>query len=238
MGPEKMPTVNWRHDPSSNKPTGSPMGSDQLLRAMHKVFSHDLPNQMVVLQTLLQLLDQEESARLSDKGREYVGRLLHVTKRSNDMVRFLKEMSQLNARAIRSETITLNALARELQGELRRLHPARQFEFAWQWMVPAIVGDPRLLVQAVLELFAGFLHPEGETCRVSASSEQCGEAIELAFHVEETAPTALPPANPQTLDQRMEIVLAREWLALSSAGVELTQPQAGVVHFSIVVPNR
>jgi len=32
----------------------------------------------------------------------------------------------------------------------------------------------------------------------------------LAFHVEETAPTALPRANPQTLEQRMEIILARE----------------------------
>jgi light-regulated signal transduction histidine kinase (bacteriophytochrome) len=233
-----MPTINWRHDPSSNKPAGSPTGSDQILGAMHKVFSHDLPNQMVVLQSLLQLLDQEESALLSDKGREYVGRLLHATKRGSDMVRFLKEMSQLNARVIRSETISLSALARELQGELRRLHPARQFEFAWQWNVPAIVGDPRLLLQAMLELFAGFLHPEGETCRVSARSERYGEAIELAFHVEETAPTALPRANPQTLEQRMEIILAREWLALSSAGVELAQPEGGVVHFSIVVPNR
>jgi hypothetical protein len=90
----------------------------------------------------------------------------------------------------------------------------------------------------MLELFAGFLHPEGETCRVSASSEQYGEAIELAFHVEETAPTALPPANPQTFEQRMEIVLARAWLALSNSGVELTQPVGGVVRFSIVVPNQ
>jgi len=232
-----MPTINRRLDPSSNKPAGSHTVSDHLLRAMHKVFSHDLPNQMVVIQSLLQLLDQEESARLSDKGREYVRRLLNATKRGGDMVRFLKEMGRLSDRTITPETISLSALARELQGELRRQCPARQFEFDWQWNVAAIVGDPRVLLQAMIELFAGFLHPEGETCRVSASSEHYGEAIELAFHVEETAPTALPPVNPQTFEQRMEIILAREWLALSNSGLELTHPVGGVVRFSIVVPN-
>ena len=38
--------------------------------------------------------------------------------------------------------------------------------------------------------------------------------------------------------ERMEIVLAREWLALSNSGVELNQPDGGGVHFCIVVPNR
>ena len=79
-----MPTINRRLDSSSNKPAGSHTVSDHLLRAMHKVFSHDLPNQMVVLQSLLHLLDQEESARLSDKGREYVRRLLNATKRGGE----------------------------------------------------------------------------------------------------------------------------------------------------------
>src|SRR6266542_384953 len=49
--------------------------AERLLRSMHKVFSHDLPNQMVVLQSLLQLLRQEEAQNLTDDGREYVRRL-------------------------------------------------------------------------------------------------------------------------------------------------------------------
>jgi light-regulated signal transduction histidine kinase (bacteriophytochrome) len=214
------------------------MRSDRLLLGMQKVFGHDLPNQMVVLQSLLQLMAEEESPRLSDDGREYVRRLQNATKRASDMVRFLKEMARLNALTPQSGTITLAALARELQGELQQLHSATRFEFDWHWIVPAILGDPRVYLQAILELCAGLLSPNSKRCRVSATSEQHGDAIELAFRLQEPKETAPPRCTMQTLEQRMEIVLAREWLALCGAGVELNLPAGAGTCFSIVVPNR
>ena len=231
----KMPIVDRLSFLSSPEQTGCPMRSDQLLRDMHKVVSHDLPNQMVVLQSLLQMLDLEESAQLSDDGREYVRRLLNATGRASDMVRFLKEMGRLNTFTCRTETIPLIALARELQGELQRLYAERHFEFDWKWHVPTIVGDTRVYLQAILELFAGLLHLHTKTCRVSAQCDPCGDALELAFHLDEKV---RPVANIQVLEQRMEIILARAWLALCGAGVEVTLPASGGTRFSIVVPNR
>ena len=58
------------------------MPSDRLLRGMQKVCSHDLPNQIVVLQSLLQMLQLEEADRLSPDGRDYVRRLQKVTRRT------------------------------------------------------------------------------------------------------------------------------------------------------------
>ena len=149
------------------------------------------------------------------------------------MVRFLKEMARLSAFTSKSETIPLATLARELQGELQQLHPARAFEFDWRWNVSAIVGDSRVFVQAILELCAAFLQSPGKRCRLSATSEQHGDAIELAFHLD-----GIKMAHPQPLEQRMEIILAREWLTLCGAAVEVTPVGDGEVRFSLVVPIR
>ncbi|MBI3821113.1 MAG: hypothetical protein HY289_00360 [Planctomycetes bacterium] len=213
------------------------MRSDQLLRAMHKVFSHDLPNQMVVLQSLLQLLDQDEAARLSGDGREYLRRLLNATRRASDMVRFLKEMGRLNSFTPRSETIALDALARELQGELHRLYPGRTFEFDGQWRVPALVGDARVFLSALLELFAGLLAPQGKWCHVAAGSERAGDGVALTFRLDEKSGAPRPVGFLQMIEQRMEIVLAGEWLRLCDAHLELTLPADGATRFTIAVPG-
>ena len=221
------------------------MRSDRLLRGMHKVFSHDLPNQMVALQSLLQLLHAEEAEHLGAEGQEYVRRLQNVAQRACEQVRFLKEMGRMKAYMAKSETISLATLARELQGELQQKHAHQHFEFAWLWSVPTIVGDVRTILLALSELFAGFLHPQGKWCRLSAHSGRHGDAIELAFHLDQVhganADDALTTALPwtaQNLDQRMEIILAREWLTLSGADLDVTLPEDGEVRFSIAIPNR
>jgi light-regulated signal transduction histidine kinase (bacteriophytochrome) len=220
--------------------TESPAQADRLLRQMHQVCSHDLPNQMVVLQSLLKLLSLEESANLSDEGREFVRRLQNATRHASGMVRFLKEMGSLKTRAARLEPIALAQLARELQGGLQHLYPDRQFAFEWDWRVPAIVGDTRLFVQAILELFAGLSHANGQQCRISASAREHADMIELAFHIEERLASdgAAGSAKPRKLEERMEIVLAREWLALCGAGIEVLSAEGAEARFSLIVPNR
>src|SRR5260370_33622907 len=109
------------------------MRSDRLLRAMHKVLSHDLPNQIVAVQGLLQLLSLEESARLSADGCEYLRRLQNAARRTAELGRFLKDMEQLGGFTIQTGPVALADLARELQGELQQRYPATQFEFNWRW---------------------------------------------------------------------------------------------------------
>jgi hypothetical protein len=207
--------------------TDAPAHVDRLLKQMHQVCSHDLPNQMVVLQSLLTLLSIEESANLGDEGREFVRRLQSATRHASGMVRFLKEMAMAQ-------------LARELQGGLQHLYPERQFAFAWDWRVPAIVGDARLYVQAILELFAGLSHGNGKQCRLSASAREHADMIDLAFHIEErlSPDGAAASAKPRALEERMPIILAREWLALCGAGIEVLSAEGAEARFSLIVPNR
>lgn len=220
--------------------TDSSAQADRLLEQMRQVCSHDLPNQLVVLQSLLKLLTLEESADLGAEGREYVRRLQNATRHASAMVRFLKEMGTLKTRVARLESIALVQLARELQGGLQHLYPERRFAFAWDWRVPAIVGDARLYVQAILEVFAGLSHAGAQQCRLSASAREHADMIELAFHIEERlhAEADAAPARPRALEERMEIILAREWLALCGAGIEMLSAEAAEARFLLIVPNR
>ena len=185
----------------------------RILQGMGMVISHDLPNELVVLQSLLQMLSDEEPARLSNDWREYVRRSQNAARRAGDLVRFLKEMGRLNTLVGKTETINLADLARELQGELQQRYPDKQFEFAWHWSVATIVGDARAYRHGIVELFAALLQPHPKQYRVSASSKRHSDEIELAFCLA-PAPTFAVGKEERTLEQRMEFMLAREWLAL------------------------
>ena len=222
---------------------GSPR-ADMLLRGMHKVFSHDLPNQMVALQSLLQLLSLEESGRLSDDGREYVRRLQSASRRAGEMVRFLKEMGRLNALVPKTETIELASMARELQGELQRLHPNREFDFEWNWSVTTIPGDLRAYLQAIVELTSSLLSSASKRCRFTADSSEKNMQVVVTFHVEGNAETTArarsvgPHLQPQVVAERMDVILARAWLAVSDAALSVTALGPAEIAFSIIVPRR
>jgi light-regulated signal transduction histidine kinase (bacteriophytochrome) len=212
---------------------GALVRSDRLLRGMHKVFSHDLPNQMVALQSLLQLLSADEAGHLTKEGQEYVRRLHSATLRACEQVRFLKEMGRINSCTPKAEAIGLTTLARELQGELQQKHAHTEFAFVWHWDAPSITGDVRTLRLALSELFAALLGPDAKRCHVSASAQSQADKTMLAFQLEERNAAW----TEQALEQRMEIVLAREWLALSAASLQVTLPADGTVRFLISFPN-
>ena len=102
--------------------------ADRLLRKMHPVFSHDLPNQVVALQSLLQMLEMEEADRLGAEGRECVGRLKRVAGRVQGLARFLKDLGRLNSYQRRTESVVLAALVREVKVGLQAQCPEAAVE--------------------------------------------------------------------------------------------------------------
>jgi signal transduction histidine kinase len=204
----------------------------RLLHGMHKVFSHDLPNQMVVLQSLLQLLQMEELDGLSPDGREYVERLSSAARKAGAMVRFLKDMARLSQYQPRLETISLTALARELGAELNQLCPVQSIEYVWNWDVTETRLDYQTFYQAVLSLLQERLEAAGVTrCLVQGSSALTEGGIQLEFRV-------LPPSalhGRAVAAQRPESVLARELLA--AGGAELTLDSTDSERFTILVPG-
>ena len=205
--------------------------ADRLLRGMHKTFSHDLPNQMVVLQSLLQLLHAEEADRLSPDGREYVQRLLNVSRKAAGMVRFLKEMGRLNGYTARPEEVTLPALARELKAEVARLFPHRAFTFDGDWDVPAVQADPKLFTLALVELLRCCVdRTAGPACHVHGASRLTPDGVEVSFHVE----AARLDNGSAAPEPRTDLLLAREWLAAWGAHLSFAEGGTG---FTVLIPD-
>ncbi len=126
--------------------------ADRLLGKMHRVLSHDLPNQIVALQSLLQLMEMDDAHRLGQEGRAYVGRLHRVARRAAGMVRFLKEMERLNEYERRVEEMPVASLLREIKAELHQQLDGAVGEYRFGSEVKAVRADPRRLVLAVVEV--------------------------------------------------------------------------------------
>ena len=97
--------------------------ADRLLGKMDRVLSHDLPNQIVAVQSLVQLLEMDKMSRLGPEGRECISRLHRVARRAHGMVRFLKELSRLHAPPRRVEEVAPATVIRELRAELHQQVP-------------------------------------------------------------------------------------------------------------------
>jgi hypothetical protein len=161
------------------------------------------------------------------------------------MVGYLKDMGRLNSFVCKVEAIALANLARELQGQLQRLFPDKQFTFDWHWAAPTIVGDSRVFLHAISELCKAFYTGAATSCVVQATSRQHGGAIQLSFNIRnqfmpdcQLMDHAEPVAPACPLSERLEIILAREWLALCGSDVEILGHGETEAVFSIVTPSR
>lgn len=209
----------------------------RLLRGMHKVFSHDLPNQLVALQSLLQLLHADEWDRLGPDGREHLRRLVSAAEKAGAQVRFLKEMARLHRYQSGAEPVALAPLLRELQAELNQLFPGGTLAYAWDLQVASVWADPRFLGQALRELLGGLLQSApAARWRVEGGARAGESGAELTFRVVPEG-AASSPRRAEPAEQRLEFVLAREWLAAWGARLLLPAEGRGPGSFAILLPR-
>lgn len=98
--------------------------AERLLTCLKKVFRHDLPNQLLVQQGMLQLLEMEEGNRLSREGQDYLQRIKAANQRALEMSRLLAEIASLGSRAKHPEKIHLGSLLEEVIGEIKLQMPS------------------------------------------------------------------------------------------------------------------
>lgn len=200
--------------------------AERLLAAMHSVFSHDLPNQLVIIQGLANLLELEEKQSLSPQAQEFMTRLAGAAKRASGMVQFLKQMARLHRVQEPLERIQLAPLFREIRAELTQLFPGRTFVFDTQWHAPAVRAGGRALHQAMLEVVRHGI----EACADSMPclclrSQHLGADVELDLEVIAGggADVPRPPArmDKPSLENCLELRLARAALASWGGMLEL-----------------
>ena len=219
--------------------TPEPGRAERLLGLMQKVYSHDLPNQMVALQSLLHLLELDEGERLGSEGREYVGRLHRVAQKAATMSRFLRELGRLQRAPGSPAEVDLALLLPALATDLGQRLPETALECAAEWEETAVRADPRLLQSALVELVA-FTASAARWQRGVArlTTRERPDGVELTGQVFEhgaAAPAAEAPRRPA--EPALEVVLAGEWLR--DAGGRLVSAHASPAggHFVVLLPR-
>ena len=109
---------------------------------MRPVCSHDLPNQAVALQSLLQLFAWDEAAQLSPQGREYFERLQSIANKTFALSQHLKELARLARYEPRSERLTFAVVADDVRAETQRADPECRWTWQRRWGHDSFRGSP------------------------------------------------------------------------------------------------
>jgi light-regulated signal transduction histidine kinase (bacteriophytochrome) len=207
----------------------------RLLRKMHPVFSHDLPNQLVAMQGLLQLLKQEEALPAGSVARDQLDRLERVAHRTAGMVHFLKEMGRLGSYETHIEEVSLLSLLREVKVDLQQQAPQTTFEFALG-QATSLSADSRLLRLALVEIVRCLVERTGWE---RASIHVTATGVSLDGAVKCLAPLAAGrrQSSAEPIARRLEIVLAQELLAVWGAELAALREGAEQSEFRVLLPQ-
>jgi signal transduction histidine kinase len=215
---------------------------ERLLDGCRRGLNHDLANQLLPLQGLLQLLESEESERLSPTGKDYLRRLLGVAERTQALARTLRELAQLRADSPRAELVALPELAEEVFADV-----PRPLDCTLSWEAPRVQA-PRLLLQRALAQALRLLLEAhaGGPAYLNCSSRPANGGVELSIEVRsasEAAPLATTPVPlsadlPRVWHERVECLLLRELAETWGGTVEWQKVGDGLrVTFTLPPPR-
>jgi signal transduction histidine kinase len=170
--------------------------AERVLAHLRKALSHDVSNQLVAVQGLLQLLQMEESDRLSADGQDYVRRAAVAAQRAQGLIATLKDLTRLAAEKLPPrEVISLDGLVRDLTVEVKAHHPASALESRLAPDAARVCAPGRLLYQALVRLVRGLLTAGGgATRKAGIRSRRTAGGVELT--VGEAPPEGRPDSPP------------------------------------------
>jgi signal transduction histidine kinase len=126
--------------------------AERMLACHQMALGHELPNHLVALSGLLQLLATEEESQLGADGREYLRRIMAATQRVQTLVGRLAEMGRVLRDSWQVERVALNEALREAAVESKKLSPQAILEYHCCEPSPSLVVARKALRQVLLEL--------------------------------------------------------------------------------------
>lgn len=203
-------------DLSGSTPAGAApvlSSAERLLAALYTSCSHDLPNQILSLQSLIHLISMEEALGLNAEGLEYLARLKSVAERIAGLSDFQKAIVRLSRTTPRPRAIDLGEMFREFQAESRKVIRTR---LAWELHLasPPIWADHSLVYPSLGGLIkAMVLQASSEAVSVHGMSK----SVDTGVHLELTVRGVV--FQPAPFERREDVILAKE--RLHAAGVRL-----------------
>ena len=114
------------------------------LEAFAYTVSHDLRAPLRAIDGFSLAVLEDEGERLGPEGHEHLRRVRAAAQRMAQLIDDLLALARVTRSELRSETVDLSAIAREVIESLRHVHPGRRVEV--EIRPGAVVrGDPRLL---------------------------------------------------------------------------------------------
>jgi hypothetical protein len=205
------------------------LAPNRLMELLRPTIHHDLPNMLVALQGLLQMLRQEEAGRLSPAGQEYLQRLSAIAQKLQGTVSALRHISKADNSTTPSERIALAELLREVVAACKQLLPRSHLVVHASLAITEVCAPPPSLQQALLEAVRLLASQAGGGewhCAVTARPRPEGVEITLGTWTapsDETVKAGTPPLSEAGAidynffgpEQRLNLVLvaelARNW---------------------------
>ncbi len=192
--------------------------AERILAAIHLTCSHDLPNQLLSLKSLLHLVALEEGVPPSLL--EYLARLNTVADKTGHQIEFLRDAVRLSRHTPRIEDLHVSALLQELKARIRTMLPAVTLEWEIRLQSEVIPGDYDLVLQGLTDLVSLLAGPLSNRDGVVMVASTPGT---LEVYVR-------PTLVLQGWDKQPMFLLARE--RLHAAGIALRtlcSPGIGIV---------
>jgi signal transduction histidine kinase len=121
------------------------------LEAFSYSVSHDLRAPLRSIDGFSQIILEDYADDFDEEGKDYLGRVRAASQRMGRLIDDLLGLSRVTRGNMERRRVDLNALAREVDGELREAKPERKVEFSVQKGLE-VWGDSKLLRVALVNL--------------------------------------------------------------------------------------
>jgi hypothetical protein len=231
----------------------SPLRAERVLVGLHHVLGHDLPNQLVALQGLLQVLALEEGRRLTGEGQLYLSRAAAVARRLSGQVALIKAITRAHQNTGTLEQVALAELAREAGAEIKQLLPGRSITYHLRLGVPAVRTFRRPFQRALVELLHILLSEPGtDSDHIVLLSRAAPDGIELSvehgagessaapvsaagFSLSDAVASAAPDLQAALAAQRLALVFVRELSDIWNGNVTMHMEQSRIKAFTLLL---
>ncbi|MDO8372802.1 MAG: ATP-binding protein, partial [Polaromonas sp.] len=115
--------------------------------------SHDLRSPLNTIHGFSQLLAKIDAEHISEKGKHYLNRIGVGVMQMGELIEGLLTLAHLSREQLKSESVDLTALARQIENDCREREPERQVQVNIHDGLVAH-GDPRLLSAVLQNLLA------------------------------------------------------------------------------------
>jgi light-regulated signal transduction histidine kinase (bacteriophytochrome) len=214
---------------------------ERRLEILGKICRHDLPNRLVVIRGLVNLL-LEESGKLGSEGQEYARRLSAASERALDLMQTVKTLLAVDALADKPEEIDVPDLARELARETKQLLPGADVEYQFSFTVRKVHGIRRSVHKVMGELLRHSLGEGRAKAFVEMGSRSTEQGAEISLAI---APNriALEPAlassreDSTATEKQLEVLVARELVESWGGDLRTVEIPGKGIAYALLIPG-